>query len=441
MDIAGVRMNLEAHINKDKRVRFALIDINTQSLQMFDLSLDKIIYEGNFRDYVITLAEQVKMEKRKDFVIGMSLEHVRRNLLEFTGEYTIYYELENTGAERRCEMASFWHFDKTHLAAVFADAEKLLQEKRAADRNCSSFKAKMEFLAKSLTLFFCEADIETHACRMLGEKSWMKEFESFEEQMNWILVNFIKVEDRQRYQKIFALENILENVKIHSGTHELVLNGVYMHSDYIVKLVFHIVKEDDSETEKLYFYGEDISEIRAQEDKNRQLLEISRQLLEISQNDGLTGLYNKTAAEKAIRNYTFYNTKNSSNVLIMIDVDNFKYFNDKFGHMAGDEVLKHVAASLKNAFRSDDIVCRWGGDEFMVMMKGITSARVVRSRLERLRLFMKDLEEEEMHLNVTLSIGAAIMRQGESFDELFQRTDELLYQVKRDGRNDFRIEE
>lgn len=441
MDLVEVRDKLEAYIYQDKRVRLALIDVDTEAFQMLDLSQDKIIHEGNFRDYVIALAEQVKMEGRKEFVMGMSLEHIQRSLLECSGEYSIYYELGNARSGRSCERAGFWRFDEAHLAAVFTDAEKSLSEREAIAKRCDSLYTKMKFLAKYLTLFFCEADIETHACRMLGEKSWMQEFTSFEEQMDWILDNFVKPEDRQRYQKLFELENVVNNAKIHRDTYELILNGAYKQSDYIVKLVFHIMKVDGAEAEKLYFYGEDISEIKAQEDKNKQLLEISRQLLEISQNDGLTGLYNKTAAEKAVRNCTYQNLKNAVNVLIMIDVDHFKYFNDEYGHMAGDEVLKHVAESLKNAFRSDDIVCRWGGDEFMVLMKSVTSIRAVKSRLERLRLFMKALEEQEPSFKVTLSIGAAVMHQGESFDELFQRTDELLYQVKKGGRDAFCIEE
>lgn len=111
----------------------------------------------------------------------------------------------------------------------------------------------------------------------------------------------------------------------------------FKHSDYIVKLVFRIVKENGAEVEKFYFYGEDISEIKAQEDKNRQLLEIS-------QNDGFTGLYNKTAAENAIQKCIYENAK------IMVDVDYFKHFNDKYGHIVGNEVLYQVKKYGRNDF-------------------------------------------------------------------------------------------
>lgn len=438
MDIVKVQKDLEAYLCSNNRVRLVLINTNTSRYQMIDCYEDNFLSEGNFRDYVITLAERIPKNVKENFVINMSLKNVKSKITDSSDAYSFSYKMEEPFKSDRYEMVTFWNYKEDLIGAVFSDITKQMKEQKKLHFQCNNFKKKMEFLAKSLTLFFCEIDLETHVCDMWSKKSWFKDFISYEEQVTWILNNFILPEERAMYQEQLALENIIK--KTRNGSYEFICKGSYQFCNYILKIVFSTVKEENTGNEKLYIYAEDISKLKEQEDKNQQLLEISKQLLDISQNDGLTGLYNRAAAEKEIKDYFQEEVEESIGALILIDVDHFKFFNDEYGHIVGDKVLKHVALSLRNAFRSKDILCRWGGDEFMILMKGCTGEKVIQSRIERLRMFMGTFSEQEMNLKVSLSIGAAVAHKKESFDELFERTDELLYQVKRNGRDRFLID-
>lgn len=437
MDISNIQKDIESHVYKINHIKVALINLSTVRYQMIDYGKNNLITEGNFRDYVITLAEQLPKNERKNLVIKMSLDNIKKNLDTSLIQYSLHYKLNTTEEEKQNKMVSFSYYDQNHILGIFSDTSMAILKETIIPKQSDNYKAKMKFLAKNLTFFFCEIDISTHICTTYCKKPWMENYPTYEKQIEWILDNFVKPEQRKQYEKDLTLENVLKNVR--NNRFEITCNGSYNFSSYIIKMVFCVDKNDITEKEVLYFYAEDISEIKAQEDKNRQLLEISQQLLDLSQNDGLTGLYNKTAAEREIRNCFSYNTQSPTGALILLDVDNFKYVNDEYGHIVGDKVLKHVATSLTNSFRSMDILCRWGGDEFMVMMKGVTSMKIIESRLERLRMFMKSLEEKNLSLKVTLSIGATMIRENEDFDELFRRADERLYQVKKNGRNSFLI--
>lgn len=438
MDLSNIQKDIESHVCKTNYIKVALINLNTVRYQMIDYRKNNLITEGNFRDYVVTLAAQLAKHERKNLVMKMSLDNIKKNLDTSPISYSILYTLNTKEEEKRDERVSFSYYDENYVIGIFSDTSIAISKESLMPNESNNYKAQMEFLARNLTFFFCEIDISTRICNTYCKKPWMKVYPTYEKQIEWILENFVKSEHRRQYQEDLILENVLRNAR--NNRFEIICNGSYKFSSYIIRMVFCIDRNKNTGKEVLYFYAEDISEIKAQEDKNRQLLEISQQLLDLSQNDGLTGLYNKTAAEREIRNCFSFSNDSPAGALILLDVDNFKDVNDEYGHIVGDQVLKHVAASLTNSFRSMDILCRWGGDEFMVMMKGVTSIKIIESRLERLRMFMKSLEEQTLSLNVTLSIGATMIRENENFDELFRRADERLYEVKKNGRDSFLID-
>lgn len=106
------------------------------------------------------------------------------------------------------------------------------------------------------------------------KKPWMENYPTYEKQVEWILDNFVKPEQRKQYQEDLILENVLKNVR--NNRFEITCNNSYNFSSYIIKMVFCVDKNDITEKEVLYFYAEDSSEIKAREDKNRQPLEISQ---------------------------------------------------------------------------------------------------------------------------------------------------------------------
>ena len=176
------------------------------------------------------------------------------------------------------------------------------------------------------------------------------------------------------------------------------------------------------------------SELRYVATSYNQMYEESRHYTELlkreAETDALTGLYNRGSYDKLLE------TKGVK-ALLLVDVDNFKDVNDRYGHEVGDMVLKFVARTLSEPFRSGDYVCRIGGDEFAVIMMGITQYRrdVVERRIEEVRALLA-LGEANIP-KVTLSIGIAFSGQTSSYEELYRMADEALYVVKENGRNGY----
>lgn len=149
--------------------------------------------------------------------------------------------------------------------------------------------------------------------------------------------------------------------------------------------------------------------------------------------DGLTGLYNRAAYEEA------YRAADREHVtMLILDVDQFKDFNDRFGHDVGDLVLKRVAQELQNAFRRNDHVSRIGGDEFCVIMQNTTStlSELVQAKVKA--IFRALARREGKTPPITLSVGIAFGdRQTEA--GLFKDADNALYKVKETGRGGYWI--
>ena len=119
--------------------------------------------------------------------------------------------------------------------------------------------------------------------------------------------------------------------------------------------------------------------------------------------------------------------------LLMVDIDKFKPVNDNGGHQLGDRVLGEVADRLKSAVRSSDVVARWGGDEFVVLLRGCDLNGATRIA-ETVRARVADLDFPEVG-RISVSVGAAELEPGEDAASLLQRADAALYEAKRGGRN------
>jgi diguanylate cyclase (GGDEF)-like protein len=122
--------------------------------------------------------------------------------------------------------------------------------------------------------------------------------------------------------------------------------------------------------------------------------------------------------------------------LLMVDVDHFKRVNDEHGHDIGDEALKAVCRTLSHSLRSGDVLGRWGGEEFLIIVAGITPARL-RAFAERRRMLIAEsaIPLPTGQLRVTISLGATLMQRGDSDQSAIKRADQLMYQSKMDGRN------
>jgi diguanylate cyclase (GGDEF)-like protein len=167
---------------------------------------------------------------------------------------------------------------------------------------------------------------------------------------------------------------------------------------------------------------------------NERLRKQNEELEQLSVSDSLTGLYNRRGltdrlAQELVRSYRH---KGSFSVL-MADVDEFKKYNDAFGHPAGDEVLKQVASILLSSTRGEDCTARYGGEEFAVLLTE-TGGDAANEVAERIRARVES--HQFAGRKITLSIGIAqFPADGESAEEVIASADEALYAAKRAGRN------
>lgn len=192
------------------------------------------------------------------------------------------------------------------------------------------------------------------------------------------------------------------------------------------------------------------SVIQQSKTMQEKLKETSRSLLTLQKeyeqakkeatHDSLTGVFNRKAfQEKAGQAMKQSDEKGQNLSLILVDIDYFKYFNDTHGHLAGDEILKFVAHQIKKMVKGQDVVARFGGEEFMVLLPK-TSFEGALHVAEQIRGYF---DRNELQSNsagsklgkITLSMGIAVYVSGESLDDFVERADKAMYLAKEKGRN------
>jgi diguanylate cyclase (GGDEF)-like protein len=153
--------------------------------------------------------------------------------------------------------------------------------------------------------------------------------------------------------------------------------------------------------------------------------------------DPLTDTGNRTAMDLTLQREIEMSRQHLQPLsLLMLDIDHFKHVNDNHGHSAGDEVLKAVAGSIKHQLRNVDMVFRFGGEEFLILLSntGREAAAMVGERL-RFAAQEQDYAADGKSIELTVSLGCSTLLPGESADSLLRRADNALYVAKRAGRN------
>ncbi len=168
--------------------------------------------------------------------------------------------------------------------------------------------------------------------------------------------------------------------------------------------------------------------------------------LENAAHDALTGLFNRRYFERRLREESAHAKRHKRPFsLVMLDLDHFKLVNDTYGHEDGDRVLCHLAEVVLACLREDDLACRYGGEEFVLLLRSTTgmAARIVANRL-RATLHSKPIpmgERKEMrHITFSAGVAAADDRNNFKTDDIVARADAALYRAKRAGRNRVELE-
>jgi diguanylate cyclase len=176
---------------------------------------------------------------------------------------------------------------------------------------------------------------------------------------------------------------------------------------------------------------------------NDRLEKLQDKLKEVEQHatiDPLTNLYNRRTFERRLTQQTAAISERGGELsLAIIDIDHFKRINDTYGHLAGDDLLRIIAKTLKDFLKGKDIVCRYGGEEFVVLLPdtplngAVTVAEKIRKHFAQMSWKQKSTGVSMG--KVTLSAGVAVYRHGENMESFVQRADVALYHSKKTGRN------
>lgn len=162
------------------------------------------------------------------------------------------------------------------------------------------------------------------------------------------------------------------------------------------------------------------------------------QYQQLSQRDALSDILNKKAFEDSVKAYLQKDISSLPHpcALLIFDIDNFKAVNDSLGHCAGDQLLSRIGNRLPELFRSTDIVGRFGGDEFVILLIGALTQDMLEKKCRSIHRQISEIELPGLSTHITCSIGCGISSGFiESYDELFRLADKALYTAKGMGKN------
>lgn len=312
--------------------------------------------------------------------------------------------------------------DAERLMAVISDVTQSVRR----DRELRQSQAWINTLAIGLT-DYALASLDHHGCVQDWNPSIAR------------ITGFSEDEVIGRSLSMFYPEDAIPEQRVLDRLHEADRTGWSLDEGWCVRadarrywgscLIAPLHDRDDAQDERAYsLIIRDVSDRR----------EAAEALLKAVSCDHLTGLLNRRAFVEAVelemQRWARFPRPLS---LVMIDADHFKRINDQYGHSAGDAVLRHLAAGMTATFRAMDVLARFGGEEFVVLLPDTTldGAEIVAQRLCQL-LASQAVEVGGQAVRYTVSAGVAAMDAGVSgFDALMQRADEALYAAKAGGRN------
>ncbi len=214
-------------------------------------------------------------------------------------------------------------------------------------------------------------------------------------------------------------------------------------AEEVLALRAALLDETDRATERasamVNRFGNLTDTIEGSQDRVRALEAALRASQKATYTDELTSLDNRRALIHWVRTQLYVDGR--SFAVLVVDLDNFKGINDEHGHLVGDQVLVEMGRRLRASVRGIDCAARYGGDEFVLVLNSVDRA-TAKAVADRVCVLVRSRPVSLIGLNfsVTVSIGAAVSNEGDTFEQVFERADQCLYAVKRGGRDGAMIE-
>ena len=434
------KQQLEREIARQREEQFRIV---TEQSEKFVLRYDINTKTG----YQSEISESADSFESLNNVSDFSEEAIRRGFIDPSGEddfRTFFIRISRgespvtaeiltvygQGKRRWLKFVSTTIFDKTTnlprtaVISYFDNTEQ--RQRELAYAKWQLELGSIPFERAALYEWNLTKDEQENARGRLVTDYDMLSANTFNARTDYFIANRVIDEDRIIFASLMNREHLMGMYL--NGKYEDSAEYRYIEGDGSIrwrKVSVQLVPYPESNEIKAYVTNMDIDE-----EKREQLA-----ALEASQRDFLTGAFNRETFIKKVTEV--FSTQNvSKHALFMLDLDGFKMLNDKLGHDRGDEILISFVAGMRSVLRSNDIIGRIGGDEFMAFLTGIPDRGVIERKASQLcNVLYRRLPEG---LNVSASIGIAVYpRDGEDFEALYHSADTALYAAKNRGKNSY----
>lgn len=394
-------------------------------LKFLNYDADKIRVPQILEDFPHSLTKYMNVEKETNEEIHRLFKAVENGAREENGEITLPKGEESL--VYRIRLTAILNEDGKAVRIV-GTLEDVTEEKRNEVRIRKSEQFRLAMLSDSIGFFEVNLDKD---CVMRDGQEHESEY-TFSEILHYFCERKVAPRYREKVKKTFEIKNLRHLYTI--GVCDKALDYARISEEgeeFWVRCEIHM--EKDAITGELIA----IAVIRNINDKKKKELLLKEQAVL----DPLTKAYNRVAGRERI-NKILKEESDTTHAFLLIDLDNFKNINDKLGHLGGDRVLIDAVSIMRRHVRSSDVVCRIGGDEFVIFMKNIPEDVVPRNVTKLLKKLNLTYERAEKFETVSGSVGIAMApRSGMSFEELYEHADIALYQVKNESKNNYKIYE
>jgi diguanylate cyclase (GGDEF)-like protein len=373
----------------------------------------------------------VPEEDRDEYFKHLRLAHVVEKLKEGNGHYQYRYRINDTERERWYEAAynySLQGGEELLLTIRDVHDEVMAEKARNTEELFRRNRERQQILTELGFDIIIDIDLLTSKVELLGDAK--------------------SILGRDIICEKFPMGEI-EAGMVHPEDIDIVTKTMdFLQSKRTFSVDFRFKRGDDSffwcrckavilqdETGKAYRCICKLTDIDDQKNSEQKLIHKS-------QRDLLTGLYNNMTTEMLSNDFFSGEGANSRHALLVIDMDNFKQVNDSWGHKTGDKLLRSISEALAASFHSSDIIGRFGGDEFVAVLKNINSVSEIQERANMLRKNIGEINIEELDDSYIplCSIGVAFFPDhGNTYLEIFKAADKALYYLKKHGKNGIKL--